>query len=155
MDVTSGYFTVGILAMLSRELNSKISEFRFVIGDIVATDEDKEKPINLLTETITVDAALRLNSLAKEAVAFLKQEKVKCHTVEPNFCHAKSILFRAAKTPDSYYITGSSNLTEAGLGLQATSNIELNIVGQGTTTGLCTNLPVVRSTLEARQDQGL
>lgn len=132
MDITSGYFTVGILAMLSRELNGKISEFRFVIGDIVSTDEDKEKPINLLTETITVDAALHLNALAKEAVAFLKQENVKCHTVEPNFCHAKSILFRAAKTPDSYFVTGSSNLTEAGLGLQPTSNIELNVVGQGT-----------------------
>jgi superfamily II DNA or RNA helicase len=132
MDVTTGYFTVGILAKISRELNEKISEFRFVIGDIASTGEDKEKPINLLTETITVDAALRLNALAKEAVQFLNQENVKCHTVEPNFCHAKSILFRAAKTPNSYYVTGSSNLTEAGLGLQPTSNIELNIVGQGT-----------------------
>ncbi len=132
MDITSGYFTVGVLSMLSRELNEKISEFRFVIGDIVSTDDDKEKPINLLTETITVDAALRLNALAREAVTFLKQDNVKCHTIEPNFCHAKTILFRAAKSPSSYYVTGSSNLTEAGLGLQETSNIELNVIGQGT-----------------------
>lgn len=132
LDCTSGYFTVGILAYLSREINEKISDFRFVLGDIVCNDQDKDKPINLLTETITVDAALHLNELAQQAVAFLKQEKVKVHTVEPNFCHAKTILFRSPSTPQSYFITGSSNLTEAGLGMQHTSNIELNVLGQGT-----------------------
>lgn len=131
LDVTSGYFTVGILSLISRELNQKIDNFRFVLGDIVANDQDKENPINLLTETITVDAALQLNLLAREAVAFLRQENVKVRTVEPNFCHAKTILFRTLKQPDSYFVTGSSNLTEAGLGLQHTSNIELNVVGQG------------------------
>ena len=73
LDCTSGYFTVGILAYLSREINDKISDFRFVLGDIVCNDQDKDKPINLLTETITVDAALQLNELAQQAVAFLKQ----------------------------------------------------------------------------------
>ena len=132
LDCTSGYFTVGILAYLSKELNEKISDFRFVLGDIVCNDQDKDRPINLLTETITVDAALQLNQLAQQAVAFLKQENVKVHTIEPNFCHAKTTLFRAASKPQSYYVTGSSNLTEAGLGMQHTSNIELNVVGQGT-----------------------
>jgi hypothetical protein len=131
LDVTSGYFTVGILSFISRHLNEKIENFRFVLGDIVANDQDKENPINLLTETITVDAALQLNKLAREAVAFLRQDNVKVRTVEPNFCHAKAILFRTLKQPDSYFVTGSSNLTEAGLGLQHTSNIELNIAGQG------------------------
>lgn len=131
LDVTSGYFTVGILSFINRKLNQKIERFRFVLGDIVANDQDKENPINLLTETITVDAALQLNRLAREAVEFLKQDKVKVHTVEPNFCHAKTILFRTLSRPDSYFVTGSSNLTEAGLGLQHTSNIELNVAGQG------------------------
>ena len=131
LDVTSGYFTVGILSFISRHLNEKIDAFRFVLGDIVANDQDRENPINLLTETITVDAALQLNQVAREAVEFLRQEKVLVRTVEPNFCHAKTILFRTLKQPDSYFITGSSNLTEAGLGLQHTSNIELNVVGQG------------------------
>lgn len=132
LDVTSGYFTVGILSWLSRELNEKISSFRFILGDIVSNDQDADRPINLLAETITVDAALRLTKLAREAVEFLKQDKVTCHTVEPNFCHAKTFLFRSRKKPDSYFVTGSSNLTEAGLGMQHTSNIELNVVGQGT-----------------------
>ncbi len=72
LDVTSGYFTVGILAFLSHELNEKIADFRFVLGDIVCRDQDRERPINLLTETITVDAALQLNRLAREAVQFPK-----------------------------------------------------------------------------------
>ena len=132
LDVTSGYFTVGILSFISRHLNQNIEAYRFVLGDIVCNDQDKEKPINLLTETITVDAALELNKVAREAVAFLRHDNVKVRTVEPNFCHAKTILFRTLRSADSYFVTGSSNLTEAGLGLQHTSNIELNVVGQGT-----------------------
>jgi len=132
LDVTSGYFTVGILSFLSDKLNDKISDFRFILGDIVSVDQDKDKPVNLLTETITVDAALQLNQLSRDAVAFLKQENVKVRTVEPNFCHAKTILARAKAKPHSYYVTGSSNLTEAGLGRQRTANIELNVLGQGT-----------------------
>lgn len=139
-DATSGYFTVGILSHLSKLLNDKISKFRFILGDIVCNDLDKDNPINLLTETITVDAALKLNSVAREAVSFLQQDNVKVHTVEPNFCHAKTLLFRAPSQPNSYYVTGSSNLTEAGLGMKPTSNIELNILGQGTAPdfeGIC------------------
>ena len=132
LDVTSGYFTVGILSFLSKKLNDKISDFRFVLGDIVSVDQDKDKPINLLTETITVDAALHLNQLSKDAVEFLQKENVKVRTVEPNFCHAKTILARTNTKPHSYYVTGSSNLTEAGLGRQRTANIELNVLGQGT-----------------------
>jgi len=131
LDSTSGYFTVGVLSHISQTLNDKIKNFRFLLGDIVSTDLDKDQPINLLTETITVDAALQLNKLAKEAVAFLKQENVKLRTVEPNFCHAKTILFRSKNQPLSYFVTGSSNLTEAGLGMHSTANIELNVAGQG------------------------
>jgi superfamily II DNA or RNA helicase len=132
IDAASGYFTVGILAYLSQHLNERITQYRFILGDIVSRGEDKEKPINLLAETITVDAALRLNALAREAVAFLEQNNVSVHTTEPNFCHAKCLLFRALKKPESYFVSGSSNLTEAGLGLQATTNVELNVIGQGT-----------------------
>src|SRR5690606_16587784 len=67
------------------------------------------------------------------AVAFLKQDKVKAKTLEPNFCHAKSYLFKPSEKDDrnNYFITGSSNLTEAGIGLKTTNNIELNIAETG------------------------
>lgn len=74
-----------------------------------------------------------MSSLSQEAVRFLKQDKVKSKTLEPNFCHAKSYLFDPEKMDDrnKYFISGSSNLTEAGIGLKRTNNIELNIAETG------------------------
>jgi hypothetical protein len=41
LDVSSGYFTVGILSFISRHLNEKIDTFRFVLGYIVAKGEHR------------------------------------------------------------------------------------------------------------------
>ena len=70
-----------------------------------------------------------MSKVAQEAVAFLELEKVKAKTLEPNFCHAKAYLYKHNdKDPQKdYYISGSSNLTEAGVGLKTTNNVELNI----------------------------
>lgn len=128
LDIVTGYFTVGALAYLSKTTNEKIEHFRFVLGDIVNVDEAKDRALDLMNENISVEAALKLSKLAKEAVEFLKQENVEAKTLEPNFCHAKAYL-HAAKNDDrfNYFISGSSNLTEAGIGLKTTNNIELNI----------------------------
>ena len=78
---------------------------------------------------INIDASLKLSKVAKEAVAFLELEKVKAKTLEPNFCHAKLYLYKDSdKDPQKdYYVSGSSNLTEAGIGLKTTNNVELNM----------------------------
>lgn len=132
IDIVTGYFTVGALSYLSRQVNTKIKEFRMVLGDIVNFDVVQDRTIDLLSENITIEAALNLSSLAKEAVEFLKQAKVEAKTLEPNFCHAKVYLFNP-ETDDrhKYFISGSSNLTEAGIGLKATNNVELNIAETG------------------------
>jgi ERCC4-related helicase len=132
IDAVTGYFTVGALAFLSDKLNDHVSAFRMIVGDIVSEEIQDERPLDLLNETIAMDAALELKTAALKAVAFLQQEKVSVNTLEPNFCHAKTWLFHGETLPASYYITGSSNLTEAGIGLRAASNHELNLVGQGT-----------------------
>ncbi len=127
-DIVTGYFTIGALAWLSNEINDKITNFRMVLGDIVNFDAEENRPLDLLNENITIEAALKLNKLSKEAVRFLKQDKVTAKTLEPNFCHAKSYLFNPEKDErNKYFITGSSNLTEAGIGLKIAHNIELNI----------------------------
>lgn len=129
LDIVTGYFTIGALAWLSQEINEKVSDFRLVLGDIVNFDTLEERPLDLLNENITVEASLKLKSLSLEAVNFLKQDKVIAKTLEPNFCHAKCYLFNPEKNDDrdKYFISGSSNLTEAGIGKKHTSNIELNI----------------------------
>ncbi|MFZ4377639.1 MAG: helicase-related protein, partial [Saprospiraceae bacterium] len=133
LDIVTGYFTIAALAWLSKQVNDKISEFRLVLGDIVNKDTENNRPLDLLNENITVEASLKLSSLSQEAVRFLKQDKVKSKTLEPNFCHAKSYLFDPEKMDDrnKYFISGSSNLTEAGIGLKRTNNIELNIAETG------------------------
>ncbi len=133
LDIVTGYFTVGALAYLSQQVNDRITKFRFILGDIVNLDINTDRTLDLLNENITVEASLKLNSLAREAVRFLKQDKVTTKTLEPNFCHAKAYLFTPENKDDrdNYFITGSSNLTEAGIGLKATNNIELNIAETG------------------------
>lgn len=132
IDLVTGYFTVGALAYFSRHLNEKIEEFRMVLGDIVSVDVIHDRTIDLLSENISIEAALKLSSVAKEAVDFLKQDKVTAKTLEPNFCHAKLYLFSPEiDNRHKYFISGSSNLTEAGVGLKQTNNVELNIAETG------------------------
>ncbi len=128
MDIVTGYFTVGALAFLAKQTQEKIQKYRFVLGGIVNFDENKFSVMNLLNEDITAETAFSLAVRAKEAVAFLKLDKVSVKTLEPNFCHAKLWLNHAEKDERLHnFIMGSSNLTEAGMGLKFTSNVELNI----------------------------
>lgn len=131
LDVVTGYFTIGALAYLSKSTNDKIENYRFVLGDIVNFDK-KINALDLLNESIGIETSFKLNSLAKEAVKFLELDKVVVKTLEPNFCHAKLYL-KTAKEDDRnhYFISGSSNLTEAGIGQKITSNVELNIAETG------------------------
>jgi ERCC4-related helicase len=133
MNMVTGYFTVGALVWLSKQTNHLIDEYRFILGDFVSYSESKMRAVNLLSENITVEGALNLSKLAKEAVEYLEQEKVIAKTVEPNFCHAKLTIFHPIDNDarHNYYISGSSNLTEAGIGLKLTKNVELNVAGTG------------------------
>jgi hypothetical protein len=129
LSIVTGYFTVGALAYLSKATKDKIDEYKFILGDIVNFDFDKDRALDLLNEDINIDASLKLSKVAQEAVAFLELDKVIAKTLEPNFCHAKAYLYKHNdKDPQKdYYISGSSNLTEAGVGLKTTNNVELNI----------------------------
>lgn len=132
MDIVTGYFTVGALSYLSKITNEKIKKYRFVLGDIVSTEQLQNNTIDLLSQDISIEGSLKLSKIAKEAVAFLRQSKVETKTLEPNFCHAKAYIYND-KADDrlNYFLTGSSNLTEAGVGLKHTNNIELNIAETG------------------------
>ncbi|MDQ6957762.1 MAG: hypothetical protein Q9M24_01475 [Mariprofundaceae bacterium] len=66
-DIVTGYFTVGALAYLSQQVNDKITKFKFILGDIVNSEIDTNRAIDLLNENITIEASLKLNKLAREA----------------------------------------------------------------------------------------
>lgn len=136
LSLVTGYFTVGALAHLAKITGGKTNAYKIVLGDIVSSVDEKVRALDLLNENIGVDSALKLNKLARKAVAFLELSQVEMKTLEPNFCHAKVFLQQvASQDPQkNYYISGSSNLTEAGMGLKKTNNIELNVAGFGAET---------------------
>ena len=82
LSIVTGYFTVGALSYLSKVTKDKIDEYKFILGDIVNFDFDKDRVLDLLNEDINIDASLKLSNVAKEAVAFLELEKVKAKTLE-------------------------------------------------------------------------
>ena len=133
-DIVTGYFTIGALAFLSDKTNEKIDNYRFLIGDIVSTTDQKVKSLDLLNENLSSEMAFQLSNWAKKATVFLQQNNIECKTLEPNFCHAKLYLTTSKinNPVQEIYIMGSSNLTEAGIGLKQNQNIELNSAGTGT-----------------------
>lgn len=132
-SVVTGYFTIGALNYFSKIASEKIKAYKFVLGDITQRDSSIVKSLDLLNADLSIEKALSLKKVAMQAVEFLKLDKVSVKTLEPNFCHAKLYLFNSEdENPQKdFYITGSSNLTEAGIGLRESHNIELNIANFG------------------------
>lgn len=56
LSIVTGYFTVGAMAYLSKETKDKIDEYKFILGDIVNFDTDKDRTLDLLNEEINIDA---------------------------------------------------------------------------------------------------
>jgi superfamily II DNA or RNA helicase len=85
------------------------------------------KIIDLLNGNTSISSTLTLSQSAQKAVEFLQQDKVAVKSIQKNFCHAKTYLYTDKTKTKNYFIVGSSNLTDAGLGIKDSSNIELNI----------------------------
>ena len=113
--------------------NEKIAQYRIILGDITQRDVTEISSLDLLNADLSLEKALSLKKLANDAVDFLKLNKVSLKTLEPNFCHAKLYLFKSEKNDrqKNFYISGSSNLTEAGIGIKQSDNFELNIADFG------------------------
>ena len=56
----------------------------------------------------------------------MRQENVRIKTIQRNFCHAKTYIYKDDDQRKNFQVIGSANLTEAGLGLKESANIELN-----------------------------
>lgn len=131
-DIVTGYFSVYMLSHLYKNFKN-IEKYRMVLGDIIQDEKNKSKVVDLLNEQTGLSETLELSSSAENAVKFLENHNVIVKTVKPNFCHAKTYIFKDAKNDaqKSFYILGSSNLTDAGLGFRDSSNVELNTANFG------------------------
>lgn len=130
MSIVTGYFTIYALSEFFDKLN-KANEFKLLLGDLVTRGDKKNKVIDLLRDNLDIDRTLELNQKAKRAIEFLEQKKVQIKHISENFCHAKAFVYDDTDRRHKFYIIGSSNLTEAGLGIRESSNIELNTAISG------------------------
>lgn len=131
LDIVTGFFSVAGLSALHNELSVN-NIYRLILAEMVSDDDFKSKVINLLQGDGSIENALRLSEYAQNALAFLRRDTVQVKAITNAFCHAKTYLFNDRNDPaHHYYITGSSNLTDAGLGRKPSSNIELNLAETG------------------------
>lgn len=127
LDIVTGYFTIRALSVLYHEIPED-DNFRIVSSEMVGKDADNDKVINLLNGDQSITKVFSLSDCAKDAKAFLERDTVKVKAITGAFCHAKAYMFRNNNPRnDSFYLTGSSNLTDAGLGLKESANVELNM----------------------------
>ena len=127
LDIVTGYFTIRALSKLYHDIPEE-DNFRIVSSELVKAEEDASQIIDLLRGDEGIHTTLKIDKYAEDAKAFLRRNTVQVRTIVNAFCHAKAYMFRNNNSRnDSYYLTGSSNLTDAGLGLKATSNIELTM----------------------------
>ena len=129
-DAVTGYFTVEFLSNMYDRMNEP-EQFRMIMGNLVNDENSLEDyTIDLLQGELSVNKVLRNSSSSKKAVQFIDQEKVHLKTIDKNFCHAKMYLYNDEDPRHSFYSVGSSNMTEAGMGVRKSGNIELNELQQ-------------------------
>lgn len=128
LDIATGFFTVSALDWLS---HLAPENFRLVLAKIAGQDDGPSRIVNLLTGKSNIKSGFTLSAKAKSAIAFLKRDSVGVRTVDNAFCHAKAYLYKDASPEKSSYLMGSSNLTESGLGMIPSANLELNVAGTG------------------------
>ena len=127
LDIVTGYFTIKTLSKLYEEM-PKEDHFRIISSEMVGDDYKKDLIVNLLSDDMDISSIGNLDKEAEQAIAFLERDNVEMRAEIPDFCHAKAYIFKNdILTHSNYYVTGSSNLTPAGLGIKAVPNVELNI----------------------------
>ncbi|WP_163380157.1 SNF2-related protein [Cyclobacterium sp. SYSU L10401] len=133
VNAVTGYFSPSGLARFQEHFDEFVDEYNLLIGDLVTTESTKEKVYQLLSDNLSIKNGVNSLKDSDLAIKFLQQDKVKIKTLKPNFCHAKAYLFQEASNDPqkNFHIVGSSNMTEAGMGLKYSSNIELNTADFG------------------------
>lgn len=127
-DIVTGYFTLSALSKLHDELPEG-TKYRLLSSELINYQNDKKHIIDLLGGNKGIQNSFQLEEIAQKAKAFLLRDSVECRAILKPFCHAKAYIYEPAD--DAYagfYVTGSSNLTDSGLGLKSgNSNLELNL----------------------------
>ncbi len=124
-DLVTGYFTLRALSKLYHEIPEEV-EYRLLSSELLKEENDEKHVIDLLRGDEGVCSTFELEQYVKDAKAFLQRDTVQCKAITNAFCHAKVYLYEPThKLIKGFFLTGSSNLTDSGLGLRPSSNVEL------------------------------
>lgn len=124
LDIVTGFFSLGGLEFLQDHVEA--AAFRLILAEIVLDKTLPTANLDLVRGSLALQNALEGTRRFEKALEFLKRSDIEIKSVQKAFCHAKVYHHAAQDDDKSYYILGSSNLTEAGLGLRESSNLELN-----------------------------
>ena len=131
LNIVSGFFTISALALL-KKFDEEPKKFRLILSEIAGHDDQKERVIDILQGTSDLSNAFSLQTVAQKAIDILKQDNVELRRIDNTFCHAKTYIYEAEEADDCFFIAGSSNFTEKGLGYYKDSgNIEFNVARKG------------------------
>lgn len=126
-DIVTGYFTLRALSKLYHEIPENV-EYRLLSSELLKDENDEKHIIDLLRGDEGINATFNLDEYVRDAKAFLMRDSVSCRAITNAFCHAKVYLYEPKnKLLKGFFLSGSSNLTDSGLGLRPSSNIELTM----------------------------
>ena len=131
LNIVSGFFTISALTLL-KQFEEEPRKFRLILSEIAGRADQKERVIDLLQGKSDLNNAFSLQSTAKKAIEILKQDSVELRRIDSAFCHAKTYIYESEEADDCFFIAGSSNFTEKGLGYyKDNGNIEFNVARKG------------------------
>lgn len=130
LSIVSAYFTIYAYDALSKQMDN-IERLHFLFGEprfIASLDPEKtdKKAFQIEDEGLTLANRLRQKDVARRCAEWIKS-KVDIRSIRhSNLLHGK--LYHIDDGRREHALLGSSNFTHRGLGLAATSNIELNLI---------------------------
>ena len=130
LSVVSAYFTIYAYEALSKELN-QIENLNFLFGEprfIASLDPEKtdKKSFQIEDEGLELANRLQQKEVARRCSEWIR-DKVDIRSIrQANLLHGK--LYHIDDGRREHALLGSSNFTRRGLGISATSNIELNLI---------------------------
>ena len=126
-DIVTGYFTLRALSKLYHEIPAEV-EYRLLSSELLKDENDEKHIIDLLRGDGGFSTTFNLEQYVKDAKAFLHRDTVSCKAITNAFCHAKVYLYEPSdRLRKGFFLSGSSNLTDSGLGLRTSSNVELTM----------------------------
>lgn len=126
-DIVTGYFTLRALSKLYHEIPENV-EYRLLSSELLKDENDEKNIIDLLRGDEGIASTFELEEYVRDAKAFLQRKSVSCKAITNAFCHAKVYLYEPSdRRLKGFFLSGSSNLTDSGLGLRPSSNIELTM----------------------------